>query len=198
MAALPQISDIFLVCFHLFFTAVGDSRGNKIPTNISILRLSVELPIILTNTLKPCSRECIKEDQHKPHEIVINFKVTELVGRLTIGFGKKSYKLPELKIKLYLGGHLIGIDLTLYRFVQSGYPNQCGNENEKAMNLITHILFILFSKSKQRPSRHYTNLCRSMSSEWKFLSRILEVSPVEKELCSRKETFYTNFCINKF
>ncbi len=66
----------------------------------SIIRLSVEIPIGLKETVKLCSSACT---ERKPHEFILSLGLSEIIGRLAIGFGEKNYELAALSQKLYGG-----------------------------------------------------------------------------------------------
>ena len=91
-----------LIFTFSFSTAVGyspnDSSSND---DYSLLRFSIEAPIVLKFAYKTCVDECLKKNQSKPNELSIEGGIFELVGKLAIGFGEASYKLAALNVKVY-------------------------------------------------------------------------------------------------
>ena len=85
---------------------VGYSPGDSSSTgDFSIIRLSLEVPVGLKTAIKPCNRDCIKKSPRRPMEFSLNIGYSEVVGRLAIGFGDKSFELAALNAKLYSGGY---------------------------------------------------------------------------------------------
>lgn len=87
-----------------FLTAVGYSPGDSSSTgdyDYSLLRLSIEAPIVLKFAYKTCVDQCIKENQRKPNELSIEGGISELVGKVEIGFGEVEYELAALSAKVY-------------------------------------------------------------------------------------------------
>ena len=61
------------------------------------------VPYGLKAVVKRCSDKCTKE-KGKPIELALSYGFSEIVGKLAIGFGNKSYELAALRIKLNSGG----------------------------------------------------------------------------------------------
>ena len=85
----------------------GKSSSKK---DLSILRLSVEVPYTLRADVITCSKKCMK-DQKKPLEFKLNSGFPEIAGKIEVGFGKKSFE-KSMSFKLPFGG------LTPLRFVK--------------------------------------------------------------------------------
>jgi len=50
--------------------------------------------------VKPCNSGCIKKETGKPNEFSLGFGFSEVVGRLSVGFGERNYELTALSTKL--------------------------------------------------------------------------------------------------
>ena len=89
----------------LHFTAVGynPAGDSSSISDFSILRLSTEFPFGIKAAVKSCNEKCTKKNRRKPDELTLSFGVSEIVGKLAIGFGKKNYELAALTRKLYGG-----------------------------------------------------------------------------------------------
>lgn len=84
--------------YNLHSSSVGYKPGKSSRrSGWSIVRLSVEVPVGLQETFKLCSSACTKK---KPHEFILSFGFSEIVGRLAFGFGEKDYELASLSRKL--------------------------------------------------------------------------------------------------
>ena len=103
----------FLQCFLYLAIAVGHkpnrSSGKK---DLSILKLSVEVPYTLNADVIICSKKCMKNPK-KPFEFTLKSGFSEIAGKITVGFGQKSYE-KAMSYKLSPGG------VTPLRFVR-GY-----------------------------------------------------------------------------
>ena len=99
MAGVIIMLHIFTLTF--FFTAVGSAGDSSSVGDYSLLRLSVEAPILLKFTYKPCVQECIKKNQREPNELSMEGGILELGGKLAIGFGEVEYDLTALSAKVY-------------------------------------------------------------------------------------------------
>ena len=104
MYICSRFSEFYKLIFTLNLIAVGYSPDDSSSTrrDFSILRLSAELPFGIKAAVKSCSDKC--KSERKPFELALSFGFSEIIGRLSIGFGATSYKLAALSQKLYIGG----------------------------------------------------------------------------------------------
>jgi len=86
---------------HCYLIAVGYRPGRSSGyRDWSILRLSVEVPYGLKATITPCSSNCVK-DLKKPNEFKLSYGFSEIVGKLSVGFGKKNYEILALSRTIF-------------------------------------------------------------------------------------------------
>jgi len=86
---------------HFYLIAVGYRRGRSSGySDWSILRLSVEVPYELKAAITPCSSNCVKNSR-KPNEFKLSYGFSEIVGKLSVGFGKKNYEILALRRTIF-------------------------------------------------------------------------------------------------
>lgn len=95
---------VFIDVYSFYIVAAGYNPDVISRTDISILRLSIEVPFRLKAAYKPCSDKCMKE-KGKPSEFSISLGSSEVTGRLAIGLAKKSYELAALSWKFNGGAY---------------------------------------------------------------------------------------------
>lgn len=71
--------------------------------DVSVLRLSLEVPFRINAAVKANSDKCARKDDTITRELVLSFGFSEIVGRLSIGFGAVKYELQVLSRKLNAG-----------------------------------------------------------------------------------------------
>ena len=90
----------------LTFNLIADGKSgdeSSIASDVSVLRLSLELPFRTNAAVKAYGDKCATKDDTFRRELVLSFGFSEIVGRLSIGFGAVKYELPVLSRKLNAG-----------------------------------------------------------------------------------------------
>ena len=98
------------ICLYLAIAVGYKPKRSSSKKDLSILNLSVEVPYALKADIIICSKKCMR-DPKKPFEFKLNSGFSEIAGKLTVGFGEKSYE-RAMNFKLPPGG------LTPLRFVR--------------------------------------------------------------------------------